>query len=671
MKEALIIRFESIVVQSGGLGLTSRWIAIVIILVLFLSNPLQSTSIISTSRYHAGIESQDNYQEMQLLPDTTLTGQYQFEENDTHNAFQETQLSSGVELKWIHRVGTELNFRYPKDHTSNLPDCEEFAIVKEAFNWEYNIIPIKLDVYADIGISLDGDFDAVQFVPLYHIGIWLIDSTGQWTSIMDTVISVTDGGSVHMVPSFRRVYRTWNGLIENRAGIQKNPNDTIQFAIGISPAYEFVENENNFWAWMSGAVRMTVTSIKMNCLIDTNVDAKDMLVPTYIGTSGTKHDDITRDIEFLEDGSIYLVGTSFAEKSELLLTKWDSTAELQWIRTLGGSNSWIGYGVAATSTNVFVTGSIQRDNETDTIIAKWDHQGGLQWNTSIDLGGSDYGLDLAVGTDGNVYVIGNYQGDFSTLSYLAAFDQQGSLLWKKCCGYRYSDYALEIGVSNDNSIYTATYLNMSKWNSDGKIEWSNGDVFASVRVTRDGDLYSTRFFSPSNLLQQWNSDGSKGWNITMSYNHPYFSNSLLTPILLGVTPVGWAYVLAFSRDGLPDALLSIYDTEGVMLWNQTIDPQYFADPYYFFSTGVYSVHRSGFVCVAPSVLNSNGKLDLCVQIYLVEKKALVISNPLTLVVIGAAATIFMMIPIDYVRRKRRFQKQEDFHSLATQIYLVS
>ena len=640
----------------------SRWFSIVIILVLFLSIPSQSTSIFSPSTYPGGIESQDNYQEMQLLPDTNLTSQYQFEENDTHNAFLETQLSPGVELTWVHHEGVELNFRYPKDPTNNLPDCEEFAIVKEAFNWDYNIIPTKLDIYADYEISLDGDFDAVTFPQLYQMRIWLIDSTNQWTNIYTSSISMNYVRSVHVNPSFQSVYRAWNGLMENSAGIQNSPNDTIRFAIGISPTYEFVENENNYWAWMSGAVRMIVTSIEMNCVIDTNPKARDMLVPTYIGIGGTKHDDITSDIEFLEDGSIYLVGTSLAEKSELLLTKWDSTAKLKWIRTLSGSNSWIGYGVAVTSTNVFVTGAVERGNETDTIIAKWDHQGTLQWNTSIDLGGSDYGIDLAIGSDGTIYVIGDYQGNASIISYLAAFNSQGTLLWKKCCGNRYSDSGLEIGVSNDNSIYTATFLNMSKWNSDGIIEWSNGEVFASVKVTRDGDLYSTRLFPPSNLLQQWKSDGSKGWNITMSYNHTYFGQTLLTPSLLGVTPVGWAYVLSFSRNGLPDTFLSIYDTEGVLLRNQTIDPQYLVDPYYFLGQNVFSVHQTGFVCFAPSVLNSNGKLDLCVQIYLSEKKESVTSNPLTLVIIGVASAILMVIPIDYIRRKRRYQKQEELDS---------
>ncbi|TFG34762.1 hypothetical protein EU527_01535 [Candidatus Thorarchaeota archaeon] len=629
------------------------------IILISLLPILTIDNVSATSNYQPA-DSVDDYQEIQLLPDTILSELYALEENDNHGVFQTGSLSPGVELTWTHQEGVQLDFRYPQDRTMNLPDCEEYALVSESFSWNLNVIPTKIDVFARYEVHLEGDFDAVTYPALFKVYFWIIDSSNQWTSLYNSITGTPGTTNIHVIPSFQKIYRGWNGLIEDNKGAQKDPTDVLKFAVGISPTYEFYENENNYWNWMNGAVKVTVTSIAIDCVVNINPEEKEMLTPTYIGVSGTLYDDISSDITFLRDGSVYLVGTSFSEESSLLLIKWSSKGNTLWTRTINGDGSWRGFGVATNEAHVVATGAFDKGNESDTILAKWNHRGVLLWSKTINLGEMDYGYNVDIGIDGAIYVIGSVQGNVAPIAYLAKFSSDGILLWNQTCGNPYSDRALDIGVDYDGYIYTATFLNMSKWNSEGILLWSNGEVFGTVKVTRDGELYSTRIFYPRNLMQQWRNDGSKGWNISLSYNHTYFGETLLQPRLLDVTPVGWSYVLSFPTQGLSDTFMSIYDTEGFQIWNQTIDPQYLCDPYYFLSGNPFSVHETGFVCFAPSIMTSDGDLDFCIQLYLSERQDPIISSPLTILMIGVAAVIVIAIPLDFIRRRRRYKEQEEF-----------
>lgn len=636
----------------------SRWIGAILCLFILSSLPLSVIANILVIDKSQITESPDEYQEIQLLPDTSLESNYSFEENDDHNAFYTDSLLPGAELVWAHQDGVELDFRYPKDRTMNLPDCKEYAIVYESFNWDYNVFPTQAVFRVQYNVELDGDFDTVTYPLLFNIYFWIIDSSNQWTELYKS--TDTNGKNIIVYPGFQQTYRGWDGLIENSAGIQQAPTDTLKFAIGISPSYEFYENEHHYWNWMNGAVRVTISSMRIDCVFNPNPEEKDLLAPTTIRTSGTQYDDICADLAFLEDGSIFVVGTSYSDPSVILLTKWSSTGNLRWTRTLGADESCIGYGVATNDAYVVTTGSIADGNTTDTILAKWNHRGALIWNKSFDLGGSDYGLFVDFGIDGSIYLLGTYQGIVAPVAYLAKFSADGTLQWIHTCGNQYGDRALDMGVAYDGYVYTSTFQNMSKWSPEGIIEWSNSAVYGSVKVTRDGEIYSTRLFYPTNLLQQWLNNGSKGWNISLTFNHPYFNETQLTPRLIDVTPAGWAYVLSFARWSLADVFLGIYDTEGILLWNQTIDPQYFCDPYYYITSLPLGVHKSGFVCFAPSIMTDDGDLDFCIQLYLSERAEPIVTNPLTILLIGVAIVIVIAIPLDFRRRKRKFIDHDEF-----------
>ncbi|TFG34673.1 hypothetical protein EU527_02375 [Candidatus Thorarchaeota archaeon] len=648
-----------------------KFYGVLVCIIMVTSLPILATDAVSILCNYQIADSFEDYQELQLLPDTTLSSEYDFEKNDNHNVFQTQPLSPGVELIWTHHEGIELDFRYPKDRTMNLPDCEEYALVSESFSWDYNVIPTKLDVHVQYEVQLDGDFDAVTYPVLFKVYFWVIDSSNQWTLLYNSVTGTPGITNIHVNPSFQSVYRGWNGVIEDDKGVQNDPSDILKFTVGISPTYEFYENENNYWNWMSGAVKVKVTSMILSCIVNANPEEKELLSPTHIGVSGTLHDDICSDVAFLNDGSVYVIGTSYSDENNLLLTKWNSKGNILWTRIISGGGSWVGSGITTDDTSVIATGGISNSEESDTIVVKWNHRGVLLWNKTIDFGFLDYGYSVDIGYDGSIYILGKVEGNVAPITYLAKLNSDGMVLWNQTCGNPFYDRPLDIGVDYDGYIYTATLQNISKWNSDGFLQWTRTEVYGSVKVTREGELYSTRVFYPRNLLQQWHTDGTKGWNISLSYNHTYFGHSLLQPMLLDVIPAGWSYVLSFSTLGLPNVFISIYDTEGRHIWNKTINPQFLSDPYYYLSGNHFAVHETGYVCFASSTMTSDGDLDFCVQLYLSEREDPIISSPVTILLIAVAAILIVAIPLDYIRRRKQFKEQEIPDFFATQVYLVS
>lgn len=641
--------------------------------ILVLMMPIVSDFQTHNSHQMQSADSIEDYLDIQMLPDPELNGSYLIIENDNHNAFEANSLTSEVELLWSHQDGVELDFRETPDYTNNLPDCEEYVYVSEEFNWDYNILPEIVEVNLHFSIYLAGDFDSVMFPNLFNIYVWIIDSSGEWTQLGKSDYNLP-GSEIHFTiyPSYQSVSRALGGTIENDYGVQIDPSDTLTFAVGLGPTYAFAEHENQYWNWMNGAVQIVVDSMELHCVVNPTPDEIDPLAPDLVGTSGSNLDAISSDIAITEGGMIYTFGSKFSDPVSMILTKWTSAGSVFWTRSIQGKDSLIGYGIAISESHVVAVGSAAIVNDTDTVIAKWNHQGQLIWNKTVDMGENDYGYKVDIGYDGSIFVVGSLLGEFAPVTYLAKFSSDGNLLWSTSCGDQIYDFPKDVVVAYDGFIYSSTYRYAAKWNIDGVQIWNVTGVFRTLEVTREGNLYTTNLFSPSNILQQWDNNGTKGWNITLTYNHTFAGEVYLYPTLIGVTHAGWSYILLSSSRLLSKFILAIYDTQGVLLWNQTLDSEYRGYPYYFVGGLVAAVHSSGFVCFAPSILTTQGNLDLCLQFYLTVRAPPIISSPLTIVLIVVAVVIVVAIPLDFIRRRRSFgEEEETIDWMTTQVYLAS
>jgi len=623
--------------------------------VLILLMPVISDFQTPITHQMQAADSIEDYLNIQVLSDPELNGSYLTSQNDNHNAFAANSLTSEVELLWTHQDGVELDFRETYDYTMNLPDCEEYVYVSESFDWDYNVLPEIVEVNFVYGLYLAGDFDSITFPNLFSVYVWIIDSAGEWTQLgksLNNMPSSAVHSTIHV--SYQSVTRAWGGTIENVFGVQTDPTDTLTFAV-----YAFANHENQYWNWMNGAVQVIVDSMELHCVVNPTPDEINTLEPDFVRTSGGNFDDICSDIAITEEGSIYTIGSIFSKPEFMTLTKWTTTGAVSWRHAIQGENSWRGFGIAVSETDIVGVGLAAVDNDTNTIIAKWNHQGQLLWNKTVDMGEYDYGYKVDIGYDGSIIVVGTLLGEFAPIVYLAKFSSDGNLLWSTNCGDLINDYPKDIAVAYDGFIYASTFRGASKWNFDGIQVWNITGVFRTVKVTRDGNFYTTNLFPPSNILQQWHNNGTMGWNITLTYNHTYAGVVYQHPTLIGVTPAGWVYVLLSSAQGIGNFILAIFDTEGILLLNQTVNSEYLGHPYYVMNNIVAAVHSSGFVCFAPSILTVTGNLDLCLQLYLTDRAPPIISTPITVVIIVVAAVIMIAIPLDYIRRRRSFIEEEE------------
>ena len=125
---------------------------------------------------------------------------------------------------------------------------------------------------------------------------------------------------------------------------------------------------------------------------------------------GSEHDR-GHDIAVDNSGNIFITGDtqSFGVGGyDLILLKYNSSGTLLWNITWGGSEHEGGNGLAIDDMgNAFITGSTGSFEEgQDVFLLKYDSSGNLLWNKT--WGGSDegYGYGISVDDSGNVFIIG-------------------------------------------------------------------------------------------------------------------------------------------------------------------------------------------------------------------------------------------------------------------------
>lgn len=262
----------------------------------------------------------------------------------------------------------------------------------------------------------------------------------------------------------------------------------------------------------------------------------------------------TYDIAVDSSGNCYVTGlveSQGAGSYDLLIVKYNSSGTLQWQRSLGGSASDIGWGVATSASgNVYVVGQTasQGAGGSDALIVKYNSSGTLQWQRSLGGIGSDIANAVATDSSENVYVTGYTasQGAGGNDLLIAKYDSNGTIQWQRSLGGTGAEEGLFVSVDSLGDVYvcgsTASQgmgsgdLLLAKYDSTGTIQWQrtfggNGDDIAyGLALDSVGGMYvvarSTSFGSGSNdlLLVKLPSDGSS----TGSYGHFTYRVSTLT-----------------------------------------------------------------------------------------------------------------------------------------------
>ncbi len=168
-------------------------------------------------------------------------------------------------------------------------------------------------------------------------------------------------------------------------------------------------------------------------------------------------------------GNVYVVGTtnSFgAGGSDAVLLKYDSSGNLLYQKTWGGTQNDYGTGVAVDAGGyVYVTGYTYSLGPTPGIpsvfLLKYDPSGNLLFQKTWGGIKNDFATGITVDLDGNVYVVG-YTKSYSInpgipSAFLLKFDQSGNLLFMKVWGGNRGDFAYGVAVDTAENVYVTGY----------------------------------------------------------------------------------------------------------------------------------------------------------------------------------------------------------------------
>ena len=247
-------------------------------------------------------------------------------------------------------------------------------------------------------------------------------------------------------------------------------------------------------------------------------------------------------------GAVDFAGSSLSAKtttysSDVLVAKLDSTGTQQWIRTLGGTASEAGYGVAVDgSGNVYVAGYFSNDSgnastaldfanatlngissggSEDGFVSKLNSSGTQQWLRKIGGDASSESMrSVAVDGSGNVYVGGSYDNnladdstaiDFAGASLLgktasgsggdmvvAKLNSSGTQQWIKTLGGTGIDLVSSIAVDNSN-VYLAGLFNNNIANAAGVLDFA-GSGLVGKSGTSSSDALVGKLDSSGNQL---------------------------------------------------------------------------------------------------------------------------------------------------------------------------
>ncbi len=157
------------------------------------------------------------------------------------------------------------------------------------------------------------------------------------------------------------------------------------------------------------------------------------------------------------DGGYIVTGwtTSFgAGYYDLFLLKFNSSGDLTWAKTVGGARDDWGYSVAPTSDGGYIvtglTSSFGVDWD-DLFLVKFDSSGDLTWTKTV--GGTDWewGNSVAPTTDGGYIVTGlttSFGAGYYDL-FLVKFNSSGDLIWAKTVGGTDSDWGNSVAPTSD------------------------------------------------------------------------------------------------------------------------------------------------------------------------------------------------------------------------------
>jgi len=191
-------------------------------------------------------------------------------------------------------------------------------------------------------------------------------------------------------------------------------------------------------------------------------------------TYGGLYDDIAYSIQQTSDGKYVVCGytSSFgAGYEDFWLLKIDSVGNVEWNKTYGGENSEFSYCVQQTSDNGYIIAgsTYSLETEFDIYLVKTDSSGNMQWNKTYGGSLDEEAYAVQQTSDGG-YILAGFTDSFSDNRdiWLIKTDPSGNIEWSQAYGGAEKDEAYAIQQTSDGgyTIAGTTYSFGPSWDPD-------------------------------------------------------------------------------------------------------------------------------------------------------------------------------------------------------------
>ncbi len=236
------------------------------------------------------------------------------------------------------------------------------------------------------------------------------------------------------------------------------------------------------------------------------------------------------------DGEYMIIGETYSSDGDvsqnlgggdIWLLKLNSTGQLLWEKSYGGSNSDVPFVIKETAGGGYIIAGKTSSNDgdvsgnngnTDCWVLKIDASGNIEWQNTLGGVGIDFLSDIVQTKDGGYAATGavasgntgdvtGHHGGFDV--WVVKLDQSGKLVWQKTFGGSDSDWGRVITQTSDNGLvigadtrstdgdlshHTGESIDwwILKLNPSGDMQWNkilgggNRDVCRSLQQTTDG-----------------------------------------------------------------------------------------------------------------------------------------------------------------------------------------
>jgi hypothetical protein len=257
------------------------------------------------------------------------------------------------------------------------------------------------------------------------------------------------------------------------------------------------------------------------------------------------------------DPGVLVANLPFFGNFDVFISKFDSSGNYQWGKSVGDTERDLGQGVSFDSSGfIYSFGEFKKSvdfnpggqgglltadgNNTDMFISKFDPAGTFLWAKRIGGTGADSAAFNAFDSEGNIVVAGYFNGtvDFdpservetltaivSSEMFIAKFAPTGNYLWAKRIGGTGADRGLNIAVDSSGYIYSTGKFSgtvdfnpggqagvftsdsnsddvfISKYTPSGSFLWAKriggagADRGLNIAVDSSGNVYSSGYFS--------------------------------------------------------------------------------------------------------------------------------------------------------------------------------